>query len=186
MRSNLHLAAVVLVAVALLAGCTDPVAALPPVDVTGLADIYAEDLTAFDMALTDRGGLVDLEGGYASSRDGTHLALYTAPTRPLDDAAHARGVVGITALFATDVFERWPGLTSFDVCQEVHTGTFGSDAQPTRSQVTLTREVAASIDWDTVTLEELMAAARRDETSRVLLDRDLQLHLDITASDDGD
>lgn len=107
---------------------------LPPVAASEIAPVYADALAEHDMVLTERGGLVDVGDDYTQSEDGTHLALYLAPTRQLNDRAYARGVVELTALFATDVFERWPQLESFDVCQEVYTGRTGPEAEQTRSR----------------------------------------------------
>lgn len=172
--------AVLLVVAASLVGCGDDDAErLPPVAASEIVPLYAEALAEHDMVLTTRGGLVDPDD-YEPSPDGTHLALYLAPTRELDDQAYARGVVELTALFASDVFDRWPRLESFDVCQEVFTGRTGPEAEQTRSQVALTREVAADIAWGEVGFDELHdITSSTDGSSWVRLDEDLRAHLGL-------
>lgn len=175
MKTYRHRLAATVAAVALLlaGACGDDDAsseALPPVEVSELVPLYEDELADLGMRLTERGGLIDLgDGGYEQSEDGTHLALYAVPIGDRTEDEYVQGITELTALFAVDVFERWPGLESFDVCQEPP-GGIGRDGpygEGTVTQVNLTREAAASIDWETVTLVDLFVAALEDEDSDV-------------------
>lgn len=156
-----------LAATVLLGGCTanDP-APLPPLEAAAVADTYEDALAELGLRLTDRGGLVDED--FEPDPDGTHLSLYVAPLGARDDDAYVDGLVEVTAVFADDVFDRWPGLQSFDVCQEA-VPPEGSDSAPARTQVTLTREAAAAVDWDTTDLAELMAVTEDHRDAKVLV-----------------
>lgn len=146
---------------------------LPPLEAAALVDLYADELADLGVVLTDRGGLVD-ELTYEADPDGTHLSLYVAPEGDRDEETYLDGLVDVTEVFARDVFARWPGLVSFDVCQE----TVPTDGAPTgvpRTQVTLTREAAAAVDWASTDIEELDEVAREFEgSSLILLDEELR------------
>lgn len=158
--------AAALTATVLLGGCTaDEPATLPPVEAAAVAEAYEDELAELGVRLTDRGGLVDEDR--EPDPDGTHLSLYVAPIGDRDDDAYVNGIVEVTAVFARDVFERWPDLESFDVCQE-GVPTEGSDSAPARSQVNLTREAAAAMDWATGDLADLMEIAREHGDAKVV------------------
>lgn len=146
---------------------------LPPLEAADLAELYADELAELGLVLTDRGGLVD-GSTYEADEDGTHLSLYVAPTGERDEDTYLDGLVDVTAVFAEDVFERWPGLASFDVCQE----TVPVDGEPTglpRTQITLTRDAAAAIDWSSADVVDVDDAVAADEgSSLVLLDAELR------------
>jgi hypothetical protein len=134
---------------------------LPPKDVADLAPLYADQLAAIGMKLTPRGGLIDTSGGgYEHSNAGSHLALYVEPTGPRTNAEYIAGIRDVGAIFADDIFARWPGLKSFDVCQEPPTALDASPEPVAVTQIVLTREQAAAIDWKTVTVAQLVAGAR--------------------------
>ena len=141
-----------------------PAGALPPPSALELEPVYGAALTELGLRLTDRGGLIDRSGGgYAPSAAGTHLALYVEPIgeeRTVEE--YIDGIRGVAAVFG-DVFERWPGLTSYDVCQE----PVGDDGDPATeplpvTQIELTKEEAAAFDWDTVTVVDLVRESRAD------------------------
>ena len=60
----------------------------------------------------------------------------------------------------SDLFERWPGLVSYDVCQEPieDDGDPATEPLPV-TQIELTKEESAAIDWDTATVVDLFRAA---------------------------
>ena len=136
---------------------------LPPPEPLDLEPLYGEALAELGLQLVDRGGLIDRSGGgYVASPTGTHLALYV---EPVDDRTMEQYVAGIrdVAVVFSDIYERWPGLTSYDVCQEPTDpdGDQGPEPLPV-TQIELTREQSDAIDWDTVTVEELVAASQAD------------------------
>lgn len=151
---------------------TDSVAPgdLPPAGALDLEPIYGPGLAAIGLQLTDRGGLIDRSGGgYEPSADGRHLALYV---EPIDDRTVAQYIDGIrdVAVLLSDVFERWPALESYDVCQEpLGDGAAEPGTEPLPvTQIELTKEEAAAFDWDTVTVVDLVRSSR-DEPPGIAL-----------------
>lgn len=149
---------------------TAPAGALPPASALELEPIYGAALTELGLRLTDRGGLIDRGGGgYEPSATGTHLALYVEPIgeeRTVEE--YIDGIRGVAAVFG-DVFERWPDLTSYDVCQEPveDDGDPATEPLPV-TQIELTKEEAAAFDWDTVTVVDLVRASRADRPGLAL------------------
>lgn len=167
MRTPRTTVAACVAATVLLGGCTTTApATLPPLEASAVAETYDDDLAALGLRLTARGGLVDEDR--EPDPEGSHLSLYVAPVGPRGDDAYVEGLIEVTALFARDVFERWPDLQSFDVCQEA-VPPDGSDSAPARTQVTLTRAAAAAVDWDSTDLADLMAVAKDHRGANVLV-----------------
>ena len=145
---------------------------LPPQDALDLEPIYGDALAELGLRLTPRGGLIDRSGGgYVSSAAGRHLALYVEPVDPdrtLEQ--YLDGIRSVTAVFA-DVFERWPELETYDVCQEPPDPDGSQEDEPLPvTQVELTRAQSEAIDWDTVTVADLVRgsfATPRQLTLRV-------------------
>jgi hypothetical protein len=109
-----------------------------------------------------RGALIERSTTtYSPSSKGGHLALYVEPIGRYSNAQYLDGVVEVTRLFAPEIFDRWPGLESFDVCQEPLSSVDASDEPPAVTVVDLTEEQARAIDWDDVDLADLLAASMR-------------------------
>lgn len=138
---------------------TDPPAgSLPPQDAVDLEEIYGDALAELGLRLTPRGGLIDRsDGGYVSSPTGRHLALYVEPVG--EDRTPEEYIEGIrtVALVFSDVFERWPALETYDVCQEPPDpdGDQGEEPPPV-TQIELTKDESAAIDWDEVSVVDLV------------------------------
>jgi hypothetical protein len=142
---------------------SEPEATLPPAGALELEPIYGEALAELGLELTDRGGLIDRTGGgYEPSATGTHLALYVQPIDGFTVAQYIDGIRSVAAVFG-DVFERWPGLASYDVCQEPvdEDGSLGDEPLPV-TQIELTRAEADAIDWSTVTVVDLVRSSRAE------------------------
>ena len=125
---------------------------LPPPNPLDLEPLYGEALAAIGMKLTDRGGTIDRSGGgYVASPDGTHLALYVEPIGDRTTEQYIDGILDVALVFS-DIYDRWPGLESYDVCQEPldPDGTQGPEPLPV-TQIELTSEESEAIDWDKVT-----------------------------------
>ena len=181
------LASVVAVAV-LLAGCSgDDDAAtseadrdrFPPGTADALRPLFADELGALELRLT-RASLVATETDYSPSRRGTHLAVYVEPTSgSYSNADYITGLHRATDVFAPEVFERWPGLESFDVCQEPRPGDDDRETPTPLTQVNLTRAQAAEIDWDRADAATVVAASLAQPTDEKILRRlDLELTRD--------
>lgn len=137
--------------------------ARPPADALDLEPYYAARLASLGLRLTDRGGLIDVGGsGYRPSATGTHLALYVEPIGDRTAVQYIDGIRDVAAVFA-DVFDRWPSLESYDVCQEPvdNDGTQEPEPLPV-TQIALTREQSAAIDWTSISIAEILRAGRAD------------------------
>ena len=136
---------------------------LPPNDSTALAQIYDPLLEPLGLRVT-RGSLVDRsDGGYEVVDAGTHLALYVEPTGEYTDDDFLSGVWDVTALVTPDVFARYTELESYDICQEPMPTDDDRPVPPPVSQIDITREAAAKIDWAGGSLPDLIAASQRGE-----------------------
>ena len=120
-RRLLGIAAAGALACTAVVGCSsgsgdgDSSKALPPNDKAAIERVFAPELERLGVRLT-RGALVDLKTGKPSAT-GTHLAVYVEPTGNFTPDDYARGTVKTLRAFIPGAFERWGGLTSFDVCQ---------------------------------------------------------------------
>lgn len=140
----------------------EPDGDLPPPGALDLEPIYEDALAELGFLLTDRGGLIDRRGGgYAPSTGGTHLALYVEPIERITPADYVEGIRTVAVVFS-DVFERWPGLESYDVCQEPFPEDDPRDEPLPVTQIELTKAENETIDWDTITTAELIAAAQAE------------------------
>lgn len=147
-----------------------PNAALPPHTTEALVEILDPLVESLGFEVS-RASLVDLTT-YRASPQGTHLAVYVAPRQPLDADGHARSFLPVAAAFLPDVFERWPSLESFDVCQEPYAWP-GGGVPPSVTLIDVRRDAAAVIDWATVTLADLVARAAVDPDLIVTADGDV-------------
>jgi hypothetical protein len=140
-----------------------PADELPPPGALELESMYGPALAEVGLRLTDRGGLIDRTGGgYEPSATGRHLALYVEPTEARTAQQYVDGIRDVAVVFA-DVFERWPGLESYDVCQEPEADDSEPGTEPLPvTQIELTRSEAAAIDWATVTVAELVRSSRAE------------------------
>ena len=97
-----------------------------------------------------------------ASPTGRHLALYVEPIgdRTIDE--YFDGILDVALVFS-DIYDRWPGLETYDVCQEPTDpdGTQGPEPLPV-TQIELTRAQSDAIDWDTATVEDLVRASQVD------------------------
>lgn len=177
-------AAALAAALTVLAGCSGFTAdrsPLPPPEIGDLRPLFADELTDLGLELTERGGLIDRSDGYEVSEVGGHLALYVVPIEEPTDDQYVDGIVEVTRAVA-DAFERWPDLDSLDVCQERHPSDPQRDRQLTVTQIELTRDTAASIDWDTVTLGQLLIMLEDDPDSFLRISNDLATHPDVRSA----
>lgn len=138
----------------------DPAQTLPPNDLASLRRLYDPVLEPMGLTLT-RGMLVDRSnGGYEPSDTGTHLALYVEPTRTFSTAEFVERLWTLSALVTPDAFARWSGLASYDICQEPNPGEDDRPEPFPITQLDVTREAAATIDWRNGDLTDLLVASR--------------------------
>jgi hypothetical protein len=150
----------------------------PPNSVEAMRALYDPVLAPLGVRLT-RAALIDTsDGRYTKSDDGTHLALYVAPLEPDPEryptARYVEGIWTITALLTPDVFTRWPGVQSYDVCQEGLTPPPPGGEPPTETQVNIERPAADKIDWTSGSLVDLLAVSIDDTAIRVVVSKHLR------------
>jgi hypothetical protein len=133
--------------------------ALPPNDKAAIERIFAPALDRLGVRLT-RGALVDLKTGKPSP-NGTHLAVYVEPTGSYTSEDYARGTVPTLRAFMPAAFERWGGLTSFDLCQEPLPATDARPEPPPVTKVDLTKAASRKVRWDDLDLTRLLRDAKR-------------------------
>jgi len=158
---RLRLAAAALLAVAACSGDATPttptgVASLPPHEYADLVPLL-EPLVAPLGFRVSRAALVD-PATYETSPGGTHLAVYLVPMAERTPDQIAEATVPVAAAFLPEVFTRWPGLASFDVCQEPY-GWNGAGSPSSDTILNVSREDAALVDWKAVTLGQLIEFA---------------------------
>jgi hypothetical protein len=140
-------------------GDGDSAKALPPNDKAAIERVFAPALERLGVRLT-RGALVDLKTGKPSAT-GTHLAVYVEPTGDYTRDDYARGTVRTLRAFIPAAFERWGGLTSFDVCQEPLPATDARPEPPPITKVDLTKAASRKVRWDDLDLTRLLRDAKR-------------------------
>jgi len=140
-------------------GDGDSAKALPPNDKAAIERVFAPALERLGVRLT-RGALVDLKTGKPSAT-GTHLAVYVEPTGDFTPEDYARGTVRTLRAFLPAAFERWSGLTSFDLCQEPLPATDTRPEPPPITKVDLTKAASRKVRWDALDLTHLLRDAKR-------------------------
>lgn len=161
----------------------DPEQQLPPNDIGSLRHLYDPVLEPMGLRLT-RGALVDTSNDqYTPSNDGTHLALYVEPTGDYSDEQYVTGFWDVTALITPDVFARWPGLQSYDICQEPLPSVDDRPEPFPVTQVNITRQAADTVDWAGGDLVDLLVVARTDPDTQVVVSRTIRQHPAYQAAD---
>ena len=161
MKHLLHaaLALVVLMASSCGAAATETTepSLLPPHERDDLATLFDPMVSPLGYKVT-RGSLVD-RSTYEVDADGGHLAIYLAPTADISTDQFANDFVAIVRTFLPFVFEQWPNLNSFDVCQEPFEST--DETPPSLTIIDLTRDAAAEIAWSELDLAGIIALNER-------------------------
>ena len=133
--------------------------ALPPNDKAAIERVFAPALDQLGVRLT-RGALVDLQTGKPSPQ-GKHLAVYVEPTGDYAAEDYAHGTVPTLRAFIPAAFERWSGLTSFDICQEPLPAVDSRPEPPPVTKVDVTKRAAAKVRWEQLDLTRLLRDAER-------------------------
>lgn len=133
--------------------------ALPPNDKAAIERVFAPALDRLGVRLT-RGALVDLQTGKPSA-NGKHLAVYVEPTGDYTNEDYARGTVRTLRAFVPGAFERWGGLTSFDICQEPLPAVDARPEPPPVTKVELTKAASRKVRWNDLDLARLLRDASR-------------------------
>jgi hypothetical protein len=139
--------------------------ALPPARRAALVKIFGPEVEPLGLRIT-RAALVNPATDRRTAR-GAHLALYVEPTGAYSDDAYLAGTVDVTRVFLPSVFRRWPGLRSFDVCQEPSPAVDDRPEPPPETQVFVLRRGLDLVDWGATDLAQLMVvSAHAADTAR--------------------
>jgi hypothetical protein len=146
------------------AACGGDERGLPPEDEAALAETFEPHFDPLGLEFS-YGGLEDFPAG-------KHLALYVEPTGPATDDQYLERLLASTAALAPVLFDTYPDLNSFDICQEpVPTGPDDPDRPTPRTVVVLGRRQASTVDdWSTATLADLIVATRIGRGGEVRVD----------------
>jgi hypothetical protein len=155
-------------------GTADP-SELPPSDLGSLQAIFDPLVEPMGLRLT-RGALVDRTDGYEISPTGTHLALYV---EPLDDAAYTiddyvANIYDLTALVTPIVFDDYPGVLTYDICQEPYEADDDRYEPFPVTQIELTRQNAEDYDFATGDLASLLAFLDANEGTKLVTNPDIR------------
>ena len=135
---------------------THAAADLPPSDQGALRRMFDPQLEPLGLHTT-RAALQDPHD-YRRSAKGTHLAMYVEPTAEglVDRAIYVRNIMKVARIFLPSIYKRWPGLKSFDICQEPEPALDPRPAPIPVTQLVASRQAAASVDWKHATLVTLL------------------------------
>lgn len=142
--------------------------ALPPTAEAELAAIFDPLIEEYGLRLS-RAALLELGEPYEESESGRFLGLYVEPTGEYTPEEYLENLVPVARIMLTLSFERWPGLEVADVCQEPPPDVDDSETPTPETQVQVSREASAALDWEALALPELIAVARNDEPPGVVL-----------------
>jgi hypothetical protein len=130
-----------------------------------------------------RGVLID-RNTYRETPTGNHLALYLEPLEEKTPNEYAAEFLPIATLFVPAVFAAWPGLVSFDVCQEPFDWQ-GTTAPPGLTVFDIDRETAAGIDWATIDLAGLLDLATTEAGLSIHATQTIEATAEWRAARDG-
>ena len=160
------------VAIVGTAACSDDASheRLPPPNVDRLAPIF--DPLIADLGLkTTRARLQDPDDPgdetYERNPEATHLAMYVVPNEDITLEAFQDNFLPLARIVVPYVFERWPDLESFDICQEAYNWSGDGEVAPSVTLLYVTRKKlervgsVESIDWEKLSLSELFEMSTR-------------------------
>ncbi len=162
---------------------------LPENDERALIRLFDPFFEPLDQKVT-RVGLYDLSTGFTLSDNGDHVAIYVEPIDPAgegwDTAKYIASTAPGMAASAPFIFDTWAGVNSMDVCQEPPQAEAPEPEPPIVTQINLSRADSGFIDWDAVTLADLIAARLRSpQTARASADADVKAHPDWIAAEEA-
>lgn len=178
---RVHVLVAVVVAAIAAAGCGGDGGAerraedrgYPPNDFEALAELFDPQLAPMGLRLA-RGALIDEADGYVESDTGTHLALYAEPVGEYTTADYLEGLNDLTALLTPQVFERWPELVSYDICQEPPQDQDPRPEPRAYTQVQFNRHQAQTVDWEEFDAVQMLTLSLDPEGPRVIVSGDLR------------
>lgn len=115
------------------------------------------------------------DGSFDASPTGDHLAVYVEPVGEYTDDEFIENLWVLAARLTPMVFDAYAGLESWDICQEPRPADNPMPRPPPATQLDITRDAAATVDWAGGSLSDLIVAARTfDDDVTIRLEPDLQ------------
>jgi hypothetical protein len=102
-----------------------------------------------------------------------HLAMYVAPLEPQNPDEYAAAIAPLTQVFLPAIFDMWPGLASFDICQEPPWEGNYENPPPLVTVIDVTRAQVEAIDWDALDLSGLIEGARAELGFRLAVNEEV-------------
>ncbi len=139
----------------------------PPGSKEDVAKAFGPAVDELGLRIT-RAGLVARFGQRGYTASGRHLAVYVEPKGPLGNDGYVANLVPLARAFLPEVFDRFPHIETFDVCQEPPPGVDDRPEPRTFTQLVVHRDQAQALDWQRLDAASLMAASRRAPSQLVL------------------
>ncbi len=124
-----------------------------------IVQVFGPELDRLGLRVT-RAGLLARAGVPGYTPTGRHLAVYVEPLGKVDASVYVANLVPLAQVFMPEVFDRYGQIDSFDVCQEPPPGTDDRPEPPPLTQLVANRSHSKAVDWNTVTVKGLLAAAK--------------------------
>lgn len=152
-----------------------PVGTHPPGDADGIAALINPMVADLGLRFT-YGSLIDrtANGTFEASPTGDHFAVYVEPVGEYTDAEYIENTWILAERLTPFLFATYPGLESYDICQEPRPTENDEAIPPPTTQLDIFRGPAAEIDWENGSLATLIASNRDEPTTTLNLDERLQ------------
>ena len=149
---------------------------LPPRTFTGLTEIYQPLVEGMGLRLT-RAAVIRLNTG-------PHLQLYVEPSgTAISPQDYVARIVPLAKAIAPGAFSSYPGIATFDICQEPPPGVDDSPEPPPVTVLFLTRDQVESVHWDTVSLRDLRKLVKDTQGGELTADANVSALSDWTAAE---
>jgi len=131
---------------------------LPPGSRADIEKEFSSAVAKLGLHIT-RAGLASQLGSRDYDPAGRHLAVYVESDGPVGADVYVANLVPVAQIFLPEVFERFPQIDSFDVCQEPPPGVDDRAEPRSWTQVLVTRRQVPAVDYDRLDLAQLVSAA---------------------------
>jgi hypothetical protein len=147
----------------------------PPGDAEGIAALIDPMVADLGLRFT-YGSLIDRTANrtFEASPTGDHFAVYVEPIGEYTDADYIANTWVLAQRLTPFLFDTYPGLASYDVCQEPRPGENDEAVPPPVTQLDIFRGPASQIDWENGSLATLIVSGRDEPTTTLRVDPRLQ------------
>lgn len=147
----------------------------PPGDAAGIAALIDPMIADLGLRFT-YGSLIDRTARptFEASPTGDHFAVYVEPVGDYTDAEYIENTWVLAERLTPFLFATYPGLASYDICQEPRPAENDEAVPPPVTQLDIFRGPASEIDWENGSLATLIASNRDEPSTTLVLDARLQ------------